>query len=128
MRCAALICCFRSELRPCCCDLAQPPAQPTTVEQARTIRRKLWLDQQWRGLIGSVVDEVFGTAEVDEGTMDPTRLNSANRTRWLCERTMRSDKRMDEVDLKVDTIEAKVDEMMAQHKATMEKLDALLSR
>ena len=75
-----------------------------------------------------MVDEVFGTAEVDEGTMDPTRLNSANRTRWLCERTMRSDKRMDEVDLKVDTIEAKVDEMMAQHKATMEKLDALLSR
>jgi septal ring factor EnvC (AmiA/AmiB activator) len=99
-----------------------------------------------------VVDEVFGTAEVDEGIMNPLRLNSMNRTRWLCERTMRSDKRMDEIETKVDEmggqqqtiveqqqvlmqkidaqddLKAKVEEMMAQQKATVEKLDALLSR
>ena len=106
-----------------------------TIEKARVTRRKHWPDKQWSDLISSVVDEVFGTANVDETAMNPIRLNSANRTRWLCEHTMLSDKRMGEIDTKVDemgeqqcTIEAKVDAMMAQQKATMEKLDALLSR
>ena len=44
-----------------------------------------------------MVDEVFGTAEVDEGTVNPTHLNLANRTRWLCEQTMRSNKRINEI-------------------------------
>jgi hypothetical protein len=43
-----------------------------------------------------------------------------SRTRWLCERTMRSDARMDE-------IATQLAEMQAQQKATMEKLDVLLS-
>ena len=116
----------------------QPPQQELSPEQVRRIRRVHWSDQQWSALISSVVDEIFGTAEVDEGTMNPVHLNSANRTRWLCERTMRSDKRMDEIDTKVDeiagqqlAIEAKVDEIkaeiMEQQKVTMDKLDALLT-
>jgi hypothetical protein len=83
-----------------------------TPEQARAIRRKHWPDEQWNDIIGSVVDEVFGMAEVDEGTLNPQRLNSANRTRWLCERTMRSDKR--------------IGEMAEQQQMMMEKLDALI--
>lgn len=95
------------------------------------------------------MDEVFGSVEVDDGIVNPIHLNSVKRTRWLCEQTMRSNKRMDEMDSKVDTIganvdemkvqiaqkmdeqldlKAKVDGMIAQQKATMEKLDALLSR
>ena len=119
----------------------QPPKQGLTLERARAIRHKHWPDHQWGGLINSVVDEVFGTAEMDEldeGTMNPRHLNAANRMRWLCEQTMRSNKRIDDIieqqkammqkmdeqqDLKV-----KVDEMMAQQMATMEKLDALLAR
>ena len=113
-----------------------------TPPQARAIRQKQWPDQQWEGLISKVVDEVFGTAaEAEEGTMSPLHLNSINRTRWLCERTMRSDKRIDQIaaqqtdlagqekDLAGQqlAIEAKVDEIMEQQKATMEKLDALMT-
>ena len=115
----------------------QPPKQKTelTTEQARTLRRKHWPDQLWDGLIASVVDDVFSTGEVDKGTMHRAHLNSANRMRWLCERTMRSDMRMGEISEQQKGLKAKVEEVMgqqkemiAQQKATMEKLDAFLSR
>jgi hypothetical protein len=116
----------------------QPPRQDLTHEQASEVRRKHWPNQQWSDLISSVVDEVFGTMDADEGSTNPLRLNSANRTRWLCEQTMRSNKRIDDIieqqkammqkmDEQQD-LKAKVDEMMAQQMATMEKLDALLAR
>ena len=92
----------------------------------------------WSNLISTVVGEVFGDAEMDEGNMNPIRLNSANRTRWLCDRTMRSDKRMDTIEAKVDTnqtkvdaIEAKVDamkaDMQANQAAIMEQLRSMAS-
>lgn len=67
--------------------------------------------------------------------MNPLRLNTVNLTRWLCERTMQSDKRMDEIVAQQEETEAKVDEiaiqlaeMRAQQQATIEKLDAILAR
>ena len=86
-----------------------------------------------------MVDEVFGgKAGVDEGTMNPTRLNSANKTSWLCERTMRSDKRMDEIDSKmaamaeqqqtiVEQQQAMKAEMQANQELIMEQLRSMAS-
>ena len=81
--------------------------------QAHTIRERHWPNQQWNELVSSIVGEVFGTAETDEGTMNPLHLNSANRTRWLCEHTMRSDKHIGEIVL--------------QQQKMMDKLDALIT-
>ena len=49
--------------------------------------------------------------------MNPTRLNSVNRMRWLCERTMRADKRMDEIDTKVDEMEGNAGEDTGEPRA-----------
>eukprot|EP01046_Picozoa_sp_COSAG06_P012653 COSAG06_NODE_749_length_12615_cov_35.521333_12_plen_109_part_00 len=102
-----------------------------TLEQARAIRREHWPDQQWNDLIGSVVLEIFGAAEVEEGTMNPTRLNSVNRMRWLCERTMRTDKRMDEIDTKMDEMaehqKAMQAEIQANQELIMEQLRSMVS-
>ena len=106
------------------CDLTQPPQQDLTLEETSVIRRKHWPDEQWSDIISSVVDEVFGTAEMDEGTTNPLRLNSSNRTRWLCEHTMRSDKRIDEIDTKVGVIEAKVDQIALQQNEIQAELKA----
>ena len=76
-----------------------------------------------------MVDDTFGTAERDEATdvasMNPTRLNSANRTRWLCDQMVRSNKRMDEMAEQQEAVEAKVDKRMDE---IMEKLDKLLTQ
>jgi hypothetical protein len=69
-----------------------------------------------------VVDEVFGTAEVDEGTVNPTHLNLANRTRWLCEQTMRSNKRINEIVEQQKEMKA---EIQANQAVIMEQLRSM---
>lgn len=120
----------RSFHKECAASLVlQPLEQEKTLEQARTIRRGYWSEEQWKNLITSVVDDTFGTAERDEATdvasMNPTRLNSANRTRWLCDQMVRSNKRMDEMAEQQEAVEAKVDKRMDE---IMEKLDKLLTQ
>ena len=121
---AAVILSLSTALETKACDLTQPPQQDLTLEQASTIRHKHWPDEQWSDLISSVVAEVFGTAEMDEGTTNPLRLNSSNRTRWLCEHTMRSNKRIDEIDTRMGVIEAKVDQISLQQNEMQAELKA----
>jgi hypothetical protein len=89
-----------------------------SAADANALRRKHWPDKDWADLIGAVVGEVFSTAEVDDGTANPLRLNSEGRMRWLCERTLQS-ARNDAA------IVEKVALMESQHAQSSAKLDEM---
>jgi hypothetical protein len=96
----------------------------------------------WADLIGAVVGEVFSTAEVDDGTANPLRLNSEGRMRWLCERTLQSARNdaaiVEKVALmesqhvqssaKLDEMKTDVDEMKADVDEKLEKMNEQLER
>ena len=75
--------------------------------------------------------EVFSTAEVEDGTVNPLRLNSEGRTRWLCERSLQSARVEAETKAEVAKVDAKVDqltEMARMDGAMKEKVAQLEDR
>jgi hypothetical protein len=82
-----------------------------------------------------VVGEVFSTAEVDDGTANPLRLNSEGRMRWLCERTLQSARNDAAIVEKVALMEsqhvqssAKLDEMKVDVDEKLERMNEQLER
>jgi hypothetical protein len=90
------------------------------------VLRAHWSAEEWAELIGGAMSQIFATAEVDDSTTNPLRLNSQGRMRWLCDRTMQLNGKVDTMDRalngKVDTMERELTEL----KKTMNtKLDAV---
>jgi hypothetical protein len=68
-----------------------------------------------------VVGEVFSTAEVDDGTANPLRLNSEGRMRWLCERTLQSARNDGELRQTVAQQEDKMEKRLERTKEMIEE-------
>ena len=96
-----------------------------TPEDCRSLRQKHWLDdEKWAELIRSVVSEVFSTAEVEDGTVNPLRLNSEGRMRWLCERSLQSTRGEAETKAEVAKIDGVMKEKVAQLEDRMDSQHA----
>jgi outer membrane murein-binding lipoprotein Lpp len=119
-----------------------------SAADADALRRKHWPDKDWADLISAVVGEVFSTAEVDDGTANPLRLNSEGRMRWLCERTLQSARndaaivekvalmesqhaqssaKLDEMKTDVDDLKADVDEKLEKMNEQLERIATMLA-
>lgn len=96
-----------------------------TPKDSRRLRHKHWPDdEKWDELIGDVVSEVFSTAEVEDGTVNPLRLNTEGRTRWLCERSLQSTRIEAETKEEVAKIDGAMKEKVAQLKDRMDSQHA----
>jgi hypothetical protein len=100
-----------------------------SAADADALRRKHWPDKDWADLISAVVGEVFSTAEVDDGTANPLRLNSDGRMRWLCERTLQSGRNDGELKQTVAQQEDKMEKRLeCTEERTKEMMEERLER
>lgn len=92
-------------------------------QKAHDVTKKYWSNREWDALLGSIVSDICAVAE--EGTSNPLHLNAPNRSLWLCERAMRSEKRIAELAKRQEEI---AETTAKQQKEIALKLDDLMKK